>query len=323
MKTLYYYKLTKPEDFEPACVAIYNLAVTYDNIDTIHVLGTDILDPLSADFVKKLPRVKLINGVEFIRLKARSAKVVNMTVPNTVVQTQSTSPNENNHTGNDRAVVVYVYYTEFLREICEHVKKYNEHTPVDVYFYVCGQSCVGIDIKANIAEYLINASIKYNVEFVPNKGRDVYSFLLFIKNNLYKNYKYICKIHTKKTTYLGPTWRTDYLKTLLDPNDDAIANNHHDQGIAQVSKYMILEKLTQRNPNWESVQHLASLMSINIPIGTICIFNAGTMFWCDNRYCTRLHKLIYDIDILNIFPDEPISQDGTAAHAWERLFWLI
>ena len=41
---------------------------------------------------------------------------------------------------------------------------------------------------------------KYEITILENKGRDVIPFLTQIKK-VYKNYKYICHIHTKKSKH--------------------------------------------------------------------------------------------------------------------------
>ena len=56
---------------------------------------------------------------------------------------------------------------------------------------------------------------KYEIKNYEKKGRDVYSFIRQIKNH-YKNYKYFCHLHTKKSahkTNLGSKWR-EYLNNI-------------------------------------------------------------------------------------------------------------
>ena len=100
------------------------------------------------------------------------------------------------------AIQIHVFYEEILPRI---INKIN-NIPFKYDLYI---STISKDKKDSIEKCLqkSNAS-KYEIKIYENKGRDVYPFLRQMKSH-YKNYKYICHLHTKKSahkTNLGSNW---------------------------------------------------------------------------------------------------------------------
>lgn len=224
--------------------------------------------------------------------------------------------------GKKTAIVVYVYYYEYWHEIYNYIKILSETIPVDVHVYLCN-NCSSLQAK-HIMNCEQTDNLKLIFNWTDNKGRDVRSFLSFIKNKHYLCYDKICKIHTKKTTYLDDNWRSTYLSRLLSPID---VNNiwskiNHGYNLYSVEKYLIHEKHTSTMVNYKNICKLVDQLNIDLKPLSRYKFFAGTMFWCNYNLCKYIDSKI-NITNLEDFETEPIKSDGSLAHAWERVFNLI
>lgn len=225
------------------------------------------------------------------------------------------------------AIVCYVYYPEFFQEMYNHVVKLSQYVndSIDMYVYLCDVNSTNTAvqmIKNTRAEYNVNIILNWT----QNRGRDVRSFLNFISNSWYKSYDMICKIHTKKTTYLHDNWREFYLERLLKPENYSKYNNclnNTDTGITGVSKFEIREKHISTNINYKNLKFLDTKIKLNINNMKVYKFHAGTMFWCTSNYCEHIKNSLDLREHDKLFEEEPIKSDGTLAHAWERAFWLL
>lgn len=306
---------------EQLCLAIYNFLKNNPLPDSIYVIEHVNLKQQYKNILNKLTHVTYITPDKFLNIFSNCKNPVEIHMhgqPISIYETKSIQ--ENNHT----AIVVYIYYIEFVREIVEYIEKFNYIVPVDVHMYVCCEIKLHdvIDIVNSI-----NSKITYKYETVPNMGRDVYSFLKFIQNKKYLQYKNICKIHTKKTSYLDPNWRSNYLKYLLDPNifktEIYTKLNVDIPIITSNERYIVTEHYNTHNNNYDSITNVCKQINKTIYRHARYQFAAGTMFWINDHYCERLYNHVKYVDIENSFPPEPCSLDGTNAHAWERIFYML
>jgi len=71
--------------------------------------------------------------------------------------------------------------------------------------------------------------------------------------------------------------------------------------------------------NYPNTALLAKKLNINVPInvGFDPVFPAGGMFWFKTKALKKIieHNWTYDD-----FPDEPLPEDGTIGHAFERIY---
>ena len=220
------------------------------------------------------------------------------------------------------AVVVYVYYYEHWQEIYNNVKRLSEYEPVDVYVYL-SNTCSSKH-AAHIMNCEQNNRLKIFLSWTKNNGRDVRSFLMFIKNKHYLSYSKICKIHTKKTTYLDQNWRSNYLNDLLSPEhvEDHWYKLKHGHRVSSLDRYIIHEKHVATNTNYKNMCKLIDITGMKLKPHDRYTFHAGTMFWCTREMCELIDSLI-DGNHLEEFEQEPIGNDCTLAHAWERMFSLL
>lgn len=161
-----------------------------------------------------------------------------------------------------------------------------------------------------------------------NRGRDIGPFLEIMQRLGPLNYKFLCKLHTKKSLYFdsGSHWRSDLLGKLLGDIDDA--DNTVD---SIISKFESDHKLGILAPKgyWLPLQShsgsnqptMAKLMQrLGYQVSSEGNFVAGSMFWFRPEALASLGTLKLS---LADFPPERGQRDGTLAHAFERLFSQI
>ena len=301
------------DSYEQFCVDLYN-SLSKHNIQNVHIVEHNKLTTSQKKFISQFCNPEFITPDRFLALHQQCAYPINIKTD----EIRSDAP----VVQADVAIVVYIYYTMYLREICSYINRYRQQVSADVYFYICDKSASD-DIESQIQEHM-ESSTGVHHEFVPNNGRDIRSFLQFVKDKKFIKYKHVCKIHGKKTTYLHEKWREEYCKSLLDSysfNANILNNTKND--IFPVDKFSIIEKYNPRSVNYISMNNLSKMMGLTIPSNMRIKYNAGTMFWCTNRYCDRLFNFLKNIDIETLFEPEPIALDGTMSHAWERVFWVL
>jgi len=218
---------------------------------------------------------------------------------------------------NDVAIIVHLYYIEVWDEIVYLLKKITRR--LDIYI------TVNENISENTIEYIKNSIEKICNIKTENRGRDILPFLKVLQIIKEKNYKYICKIHTKKSLHRldGNLWRKIILHDLLGSDEivkNTLINFQNNPTIGMVGpKNNILPLVNNINNNEKNIQWLVS--QCNIAYDEDSTFIAGSMMWIR---CDILQPL-YDLCNKNmpIFEDENLQLDGTMAHAIERFLGLL
>ena len=219
------------------------------------------------------------------------------------------------------AVQVHLYYEELIEDIIN--KTNNIPVKFDLFITI---------ISPNFYRFLDSYIKKfskcdyYEILIVENKGRDVLPFLTQIKPK-YRNYKYICHIHTKKSNTapeIGFLWRNYLFNNLLGNINitSEILNDFESNkklgfifpetfhGIIQV--FYIL---TDGTKYWMDV--LSSKLFGFYSLGKLTDFPAGNMFWAKIRAIYQ----IFECELSEYFPKEGEQTNDTIMHAIERI-WL-
>jgi len=222
------------------------------------------------------------------------------------------------------AIQVHVFYFDLIDEI---TKKTN-NIPVKFDLYI---TTVSIN-KKNIIEKFIKGKTKaskYEIMVIMNKGRDVLPLLTQFKN-VFKNYKYLCHIHTKKSKHnkIYSSWR-QYLYNNLLGSEETVSEiltdfeNNEKLGFILPESYnnIILNHGKQLNPI--NKNNINFLLNTTFPdkkyqVGKILDFPIGNMFW---SRVSAIHQ-IFEINISAQFPKEKWQIDCTIMHEIER-FWLF
>ena len=212
----------------------------------------------------------------------------------------------------DTAVMVHLYYVDLMDEIKEHLEKIPFN--FDLFVTLTDESYLS-DTVNNFSGQCNNLYIAV----VKNKGRDVLPFVELMKKFNFRNYKVALKLHTKKSKYsqLGNKWREDIYKNLL-PSASIISRLHsgfikENIGIAaDFSDYLSNDNYWGAN----RIRHDLYCDRLNIPNDERHLFFVGgTMFWFSPEALYPLIDLLKEEE----FEDELNQQDGTMAHAFERL----
>ena len=169
---------------------------------------------------------------------------------------------------------------------------------------------------------------KYEVLVTPNKGRDIITCLIQLKDILLK-YKYLCHIHTKKhddKEQLGKYCRQFLYENLLG-NKIIIKQilsdfeNNKKLGFIFPEHFISIIKCANefKSKNWNKIDKIFDILFPNLKIkaGNIMNFPAGNMFWARTE---AIHQ-IFSEKIIKLCPEERGQIDGTIFHAIER-FWL-
>ena len=157
---------------------------------------------------------------------------------------------------------------------------------------------------------------------VENRGRDIWPFIQ-IYPAIAKHYRYICKVHSKKSTHAehGNTWRKELYGSLLaSPARVAeikvLFNEFPEVGIIAPVGYLWPCRHCV-GINRTNLLTFAQQFGMNHPANFDYDFPAGSMFWFKPQALSRLQDLnIKQMD----FEEEEGQLDGTLAHAIERLF---
>ena len=198
-------------------------------------------------------------------------------------------------------VILHLYYHDLWNEFASYLSNIEE--PFDLCISLCKdhdnekiQEIIKKDFP--VARFLI----------VENLGADIKPFFDWL-NVLKKeqcNYKYILKIHSKKTlrkkskTY-GKNWRKHFLKILLGNKDQVqkiLTLLGNDAGIVSAKKYLSPVHTNHKSRLEEKITRLYMLKKFNLKDTSNANFFAGTMFWC--RY-DILNEYIEMEDLSNEF----------------------
>lgn len=160
----------------------------------------------------------------------------------------------------------------------------------------------------------------FEIAAFENRGRDVLPFLRVMPKILAEGYKFVLKLHTKKSAHRndGKQWRRELLTSLADPYELAWAikrlGDSPDIGIVAPLDH-VLKLSAYWGRNEASVRKLAQRMGVGHVALDPEVFVAGTMFLARSEALTALLSLaLSESD----FEGESGQTDGTLAHAVER-----
>jgi len=216
----------------------------------------------------------------------------------------------------DTCVIFHLYYPEMWKDLLTYL--FNLDKQFDMFVTIP----YGVDISEEmIKEEFPNAQI-YHCE---NRGRDAAPFLVVFSAIANLGYKYICKVHTKKSPHIasGIEWQQDMLRKLLGSRRiiskiKKAFDEHSDWGLiapqGHVAPFNYYWGLNAKN-----VINLAH--SVDIPTDPIEFeYVAGSMFWFRPQ---AFDLLLKTGTLTNDFDPEQGKTDGTLAHAFERFFGMV
>lgn len=229
-----------------------------------------------------------------------------------IIQNENFYPSRSAHPIRKVAIIIHAYYLDVLDEINSYIK--NIPCQYDIFLNVPE----GIEL---IPENL--PFVPKKIYRLPNKGKDVGSFIHILKDLDFNEYDLALKLHTKKSVRLnaseGDIWRKCFLKALLgDKNrirEIFRSFETSNVGIAGVEELYLTYNI--REENLKNFKSLLKLIGIkNRDFG----YHAGTMFWFSP---SAFKKLIANEKInFKLFESSKNQDDGDLEHAFERVFSL-
>lgn len=222
------------------------------------------------------------------------------------------------------AVQLHLFYEDML----PFISKYLSNIPCQFDIFVSVPEHRGIDnskVKSDLSK--IDNAGKVVVRGCPNKGRDIAPFICTFGRDLLK-YDIIGHFHSKKSLHSASHshWAEFIYNHLLGTEQDIerIFNMLSGQvGMVSPPDYLImLEPPSGWGSDLEIAQDVLDRCHIDVNLKEkfpIIEFPQGSMFWARTEYLRKLFESPFTFDD---FPEEPIGQDGTIAHALERLFFV-
>lgn len=212
------------------------------------------------------------------------------------------------------AIHIHVYYVDLLNEILHYLNG-------NLFNYDLLISTTDANESA-VHEILKHYPNNYYIKVVPNIGRDIGPLFTEFKD-LIQHYDVIGHFHTKKSLAVSDSetiklWVNFLFSNLLDGTIRVA-----DQIINKFEQNKKLGLIFADDPylgNWgknkKLAQALAKTLRIqNIPNNSFS-YPVGNMFWART---TALKSIFLHNWTWDLYPKEPIPNDGTILHALERL----
>jgi rhamnosyltransferase len=214
------------------------------------------------------------------------------------------------------AVVIHLYYYDLLDEILSYLRNIIE--PFDLFVTTPHER----DVE-NIINCCADVAKSITVRLSENRGRDIGPFMALYLDGALDHYAAVLKLHSKKSTYSasGDFWRRKLYGALLG-NSLIVRRILKMMGTGGVGIIGPHEFYLSNGNFWganrltvQRILHLCGALEKDAApeLG----FFAGSMFWFAPQALRSLKSLP-----LSEFSFEPERgmQDGTLAHALERVF---
>lgn len=216
------------------------------------------------------------------------------------------------------AVILHAYYEDLA---CELVEKYIAQHQDKLDLIITMRS----DVKLSTLEKIKSSFSNVFFVMVDNRGRDIRPFIKALKVADGFGYKFICKVHTKKSPHRvdGQQWRESLFDDLLISREhvSAIINHfeHHDDTGIIAPKNSITDlsipEINLGNRYW--LEKLFARMGTPELSKTFkTSFPAGSMFWFRKDALDALGSNLLDEEEFEL---EAGQLDGTLAHSVERV----
>jgi hypothetical protein len=224
------------------------------------------------------------------------------------------------------AIHAHVYYEDLINEII--LKSNNMPIKFDLFI-----STISFIKKQKIEIYVqkFSKANNYEIKIVENRGRDILPFINQMKFKI-KKYKYICHIHTKKSTHdsdLGFNWRNYLYENLLGSKDiisEILTDFENYKALGFILPevyYEIIKDIDNydsidfplHKPNKKYMNFILKQIFPKYKIGYKIIFPKGNMFWAKVNAIYQ----IFEIRFKKKFQKELNQTNETIIHGMERI----
>jgi len=223
-------------------------------------------------------------------------------------------------TGAGVAIVAHIYYEDTWPDIAGALRG------LTVPFDLIVTTVAG---REGLIESIRRSYPRAEIEIVENRGRDIGPFLVLLERGRLDGYRYICKIHGKKSidggrkTYMGEMWRRRLLFDLVGAPGAASAAVdmfERDPSIGMIgpSSFRLPNASYPEDLSWSANRPMTLKIAerMGVPAAKFQLdFFGGTMFWVRPEALKPLRDLRLAADM----PDERGLVDGDLPHALERV----
>jgi lipopolysaccharide biosynthesis protein len=220
------------------------------------------------------------------------------------------------------AVVAHIFHEDLLDEFINYFS--NIPQIFDLYISTKPSAVSLIRKKCEV----LSLAHKIDVRATVNKGRDIGPLLVEFKD-VYRDYDYVCFVHSKKNQMYqnqSEKWRKYLLDNLMG-NSDTV-NSIWDQfrkdsklGFVYPAPFPPIKSMMVWGSNLNKATKLAFKLQIKLNKQIVPEYPAGSMFWFRPHALQPLLNLHLGYD--DFEPGSERMNDGTLAHAIERLFCLV
>lgn len=213
---------------------------------------------------------------------------------------------------NSIAIHIHVYYLDVFEQIIEYLQ------PVSVYDITIFLT-YPFELENEVRERSV--LVRFNIVYLPvdNRGRDVLPFLQVLPMILEQKSSVVIKLHTKKANI---KWAEDLFGKILSPlafsKNIELFEKYKTLGIL-VPKDHLLPMSLYYGKTSAKVKKLCNELGATKEQMENLLFAAGTMFIARPEALANILELGITS---NDFEAESGQQDGTFAHALERIFCL-
>ena len=218
------------------------------------------------------------------------------------------------------AVVAHIYYEDTWPDIAGALRG------LTVPFDLIVTTVAG---RERLIETIRRSYPRAEIEIVENRGRDIGPFMVLLERGRLDGYRYICKIHGKKSidggrkTYMGEMWRRRLLFDLLGApgaGNAAIDMFERDPSIGMIGPrvFRLPRDGYSEDLSWSANRPMTLKIAerMGVPADKFQLdFFGGTMFWVRPEALKPLRDLRLAADM----PSESGLIDGDLPHALERL----
>ena len=216
------------------------------------------------------------------------------------------------------AVVLHLFYPELIGEIRDFLCHILE--PFDLFVTTPheGATCAIFDGFGSLAQTVA-------VALTENRGRDIGPFMALHRQRHLERYDAVLKVHGKRSKYSeeGDFWRRRLFAELCGTSSTVSKSLEllRDGGAGIVGPhddYLTNERYW--GANRDNVRRLLNASGACVSEAPPLGFFAGSMFWFRPAALAPLHRIpLADLT----FEPEAGKQDGTLAHAMERVFCAV
>lgn len=216
------------------------------------------------------------------------------------------------------AVIVHIHYIDMISDIKNLLK--NIVVPFDIHVTTASEGFCS-QIFSEFADLARSVSIFCS----ENRGRDIGPFISVYRSGALDHYKAVLKIHSKKSAYSanGILWRDRLYGSVAGDSLTVLRSveliKSGEVGIVGPHRYYLTNDRFW-GANRDTVRRLLNEMTAFPPEADLELgFFAGSMFWFAPKALMPLKNT--PEDTLDFEPENG-QQDGTLAHAIERVFAL-